>query len=165
MTPFIIDTESHRLFKLLMQGVQWLYASMMRRVDDSLYQRYGKLKKITIGNSLQKQYVVSLTFCINYTLLQGLTWFSATQTGCRWLISYIEQKKFLAWEPEFYVEFSAPPEFSGGVMENCSSTGEARASDLQIMIQVFYHCATAALYICEIKKLSLFLAGIFRQFL
>jgi hypothetical protein len=56
-------------------------------------------------------------------LLQGLTWFSATQTGCRWLISYIEQKKFLACEPEFYVDFSAPPEFSGGEMEKCLSTG------------------------------------------
>jgi hypothetical protein len=60
---------------------------------------------------------------------------------------YIEQKKFLAWKPEFYVEFSAPPEFSGGVMEKCLSTEEARISDLQIMILVFYHCATAALYI------------------
>ncbi len=51
------------------------------------------------------------------TLLQGLTWFSATQTGCRWLISYIEQKKFLACKPEISVDFSAPPEFSGGEME------------------------------------------------
>ncbi len=53
------------------------------------------------------------------TLLQGLTWFSVTQTGCRWLISYMEQKKFLACEPEFSIDFSAPPEFSGGVMKNC----------------------------------------------
>ncbi len=56
-------------------------------------------------------------------LLQGLTWFSATQTGCRWLISYIEQKKFLACDPEISVDFSAPPEFSGGVMEKCLNTG------------------------------------------
>ena len=76
----------------------------------------------------------------------------------------MEQKKFLACEPEFSVDFSAPPEFSGGVMEKCLSTGEARTSDLQIMIQVFYHCATAALYILY-KKLNLFLAGIFRPFL
>ncbi len=63
-------------------------------------------------------------FCsADNTLLQGLTWFSVTQTGCRWLISYIEQKKFLACEPEFSVELSAPPEFSGGVMEMCLSTG------------------------------------------
>ena len=31
-------------------------------------------------------------------------------------------------------------------MEKCLSTGEARTSYLQIMIQVFYHCATSALY-------------------
>ncbi len=80
------------------------------------------------------------------TLLQGLAWFSATQTGCRWLISYIEQKKFLACGPEFFVEISAPPEFSGGVTEKYLSTGWARTSGLQIMNQVFYHCATAALY-------------------
>ena len=60
--------------------------------------------------------------------------------------SYIEQKQFLACGPEFSVEFSAPPEFSGGEMEKCLSTEEARTSYLQIMIQVFYHCATAALY-------------------
>ncbi len=78
--------------------------------------------------------------CGGLTLLQGLTWFSATQTGCRWLISYIEQKKFLACGPEFSVEFSAPPEFSGGVTEKYLSTGRARTSDLQIMNQAFYHC-------------------------
>jgi hypothetical protein len=50
-------------------------------------------------------------------LLQGLTLFSGTQTGCRRLDSYIEQKKFLACGPDFSVEFSAPPEFSGGVTE------------------------------------------------
>jgi hypothetical protein len=58
----------------------------------------------------------------------------------------MEQKKFLVCEPEFSVDFSAPPEFSSGVMEKCLSTGEARASDFQIMNQVSYHCATAALY-------------------
>jgi hypothetical protein len=56
------------------------------------------------------------------TLLQGLTWFSVTQTGCRWLKTYIEQKKFLACEPEISVDLSAPPEFSGGVMEKFLST-------------------------------------------
>jgi len=30
----------------------------------------------------------------------------------------MEQKKFLACGPEFSVEFSVPPEFSGGVTEN-----------------------------------------------
>ncbi len=80
------------------------------------------------------------------TLLQGLTRFSATHTGCRWLISYIEQKKFLAWGPEFSVEFSAPPEFSGGVTEKYLSTGWARTFDLQDRKQIFYHCATAPLY-------------------
>jgi hypothetical protein len=35
----------------------------------------------------------------------------------------MEQKKFLACEPEFSVDFSAPPEFSGGVMEKFLSTG------------------------------------------
>ncbi len=50
-------------------------------------------------------------------LLQGLTLISGTQTGCRRLDSYIEQKKFLACGPEVSVEFSAPPEFSGGVTE------------------------------------------------
>ncbi len=65
-------------------------------------------------------------------LLQGLTRFFATQTGCRWLISYIEQKKFLACGPEFSVDLSAPPEFSGGVTEKYLSTGWARTFDLQI---------------------------------
>jgi hypothetical protein len=32
-------------------------------------------------------------------------------------------KKVLACEPEFSVDFSAPLEFSGGVMEKCLSTG------------------------------------------
>ncbi len=39
------------------------------------------------------------------TLLQGLTWFSVTQTGCRWLISYMEQKKFLACVSDSYPAF------------------------------------------------------------
>jgi hypothetical protein len=52
-----------------------------------------------------------------HTVLQGLTLISGTQTGCRRLDSYIEQKKFLTCGPEFSVEFSAPPEFSGGVTE------------------------------------------------
>jgi hypothetical protein len=80
------------------------------------------------------------------TLLKGLTWFSATHAGCRWLISYMEQKKFLACGPEFSVEFSAPPEFCGGVTEKYLSTGLARTFDLQIRKQIFYHCATAPLY-------------------
>jgi hypothetical protein len=54
---------------------------------------------------------------------------------------------FLACGPEFSVDFSAPPEFSGGVMEKYWSTGWALTSDLQIMNQVFYHCAMAALYV------------------
>jgi hypothetical protein len=65
------------------------------------------------------------------TLLQGLTLISGTQTGCCRLDSYIEQKKFLACGPEFSVEFSAPPEFSGGVTEKYLSTGWARTFDLQ----------------------------------
>ncbi len=32
-------------------------------------------------------------------------------------------KKFLACEPEISVDFSLPPEFSGGVMEKCLNTG------------------------------------------
>jgi hypothetical protein len=56
--------------------------------------------------------------------------------------SYIEQNKFLACGPEFSVEFSAPPEFSGGVTEKYLSTGWARTFDLQNMKQVCYHCAT-----------------------
>ncbi len=51
------------------------------------------------------------------TLLQGLTFISGTQTGCHRLDSYIEQKNFLACGPEYSVEFSAPPEFSGSVPE------------------------------------------------
>jgi hypothetical protein len=54
-------------------------------------------------------------------------------------------KKFLACGPEFSVEFSAPPEFSGGVTEKYLSTGWARTFDLQIRKQIFYHCATVPL--------------------
>ncbi len=79
------------------------------------------------------------------TLLQAVTWFSATRAGCCWLISYIEQKQFLACGPEFSVEFSAPPEFSGSVTEKNLSTGWARTFDLQIRKQIFYQCATAPL--------------------
>jgi hypothetical protein len=79
------------------------------------------------------------------TLLQGLTLISGTQTGCRRLDSYIEQKKFLACGPEFSVEFSAPPEFSGGVLEKQLCTGRARTSDPQITNPVLYQCATVNL--------------------
>ncbi len=79
------------------------------------------------------------------TLLQGLTLISGTQTGCRRLDSYIEQKKFLACGPEFSVEFSAPPEFSGGVTEKYLSSGWARTLDLQFTKQILYQCATAPL--------------------
>ncbi len=97
----------------------------------------------------------SLTVSIRYyctettypALLQGLTLISGTQTGCRRLDSYIEQKKFLACGPEFSVEFSAPPEFSVGVTEKYLSTGWARTFDLQIPKQILYHCATAPLYL------------------
>jgi hypothetical protein len=58
---------------------------------------------------------------------------------------YIEQKKFLACGPEFSVDLSAPPEFSGSVTEKYLSTGWARTFDLQIRKQIFYHCATAPL--------------------
>jgi hypothetical protein len=67
-----------------------------------------------------------------YTLLQGLTLISGTQTGCRRLDSYIEQKKFLACGPKFFVEFSAPPEFSGGVTEKFFSTRWARTIDVPL---------------------------------
>jgi hypothetical protein len=54
-------------------------------------------------------------------------------------------KKIMACGPEFSVEFSAPPEFSGSVTEKYLSTGWAGTFDLQIMKQIFYHCATASL--------------------
>jgi hypothetical protein len=52
---------------------------------------------------------------------------------------------FLACGPEISVEFTAPPEFSGGVMEKNLSTGWARTFDLQDRKQIYYHCATASL--------------------
>ncbi len=58
------------------------------------------------------------------SLLQAVTLISATQTGCRWLNSYIEQKINLACEPEISAEFSVAPEFSGGVLWNvCAQVG------------------------------------------
>ncbi len=51
----------------------------------------------------------------------------------------------MACGSEFSVEFSAPPEFSGDVTEKYLSTGWARTFDLQIRMQIFYHCATAPL--------------------
>jgi hypothetical protein len=98
------------------------------------------------------------------TLLQGLTLISGTQTGCRRLDSYIEQKKFLACGPEFSVEFSAPPELSAGVTEKYLSTGWARTFDLQFTKQILYHCATAPLYLLSYNIYVLF-ARIFRPFL
>jgi hypothetical protein len=51
----------------------------------------------------------------------------------------------LACGPEFSVEFSAPPDFSGCVTEKYLSTGWAQTFDLQILKQIFYHCTTAPL--------------------
>jgi hypothetical protein len=47
--------------------------------------------------------------------------------------------------PEISAEFSAPPEFSGGVLEKDLSTGWTRTSDLQITNQILFHCPTASL--------------------
>jgi hypothetical protein len=47
--------------------------------------------------------------------------------------------------PEISAEFSAPPEFSGHVLEKELSTGWERSSDLQITNQILLHCATASL--------------------
>jgi hypothetical protein len=47
--------------------------------------------------------------------------------------------------PEISAEFSAPPEFSGDVLEKDLSIGWARTSDLQITNQILIHCATASL--------------------
>jgi hypothetical protein len=52
---------------------------------------------------------------------------------------------FLACGHELSVEFTAPPEFSSGVMEKYVSTGWARTFVLQDRKQIFYHCATASL--------------------
>jgi hypothetical protein len=46
--------------------------------------------------------------------------------------------------PEISAEFSAPPEFSGDVLEKDLSTGWARTSNLQITNQILFHCATAS---------------------
>jgi hypothetical protein len=54
---------------------------------------------------------------------------------------------FMACEPEFSVEFSAPPEFYGGVTGKYLSTGWARTFDLQITKQILYHWVTALLYL------------------
>ncbi len=48
--------------------------------------------------------------------------------------SYIEQKKFLACGPEVSVEFSAPPEFSGGVTEKYLS-----CAGLRIYVVVYHY--------------------------
>jgi hypothetical protein len=54
----------------------------------------------------------------------------------------MEQKKFLACEPEFSVNFSAPPEFSGGVMEKCLSTGaNLPPSDYELGVLPLRHCS------------------------
>jgi hypothetical protein len=53
----------------------------------------------------------------------------------RYLDSYIKQKKFMPFVPEISAEFSAPPEFSGDVLEKDLSTGWVRTSDLQIRNQ------------------------------
>jgi hypothetical protein len=47
--------------------------------------------------------------------------------------------------PEISAEFSAPPEFSGDVLEKELSIGWSRTSDLQITNQILLHCATASL--------------------
>jgi hypothetical protein len=73
-------------------------------------------------------------------------------------------KNFLPFVPEFSAEFSAPPEFSGGVTEKYLTTGWARTFDLQIMNQIFYHCPTASLCI-NAMAFIVFLAGIVRPFL
>jgi hypothetical protein len=46
--------------------------------------------------------------------------------------------------PEISAEFSAPPEFSGDVLEKELSTGWARTTDLLITNQILLHCATAS---------------------
>jgi hypothetical protein len=49
--------------------------------------------------------------------------------------------------PKISVEFSAPPEFSGSVLEKDLSTGWGRTFDHQITNQILFHCATASLFI------------------
>jgi hypothetical protein len=63
----------------------------------------------------------------------------------------------MTFVPEVSDEFSAPPEFSGDVLEKDLSTGWARTSDLQITIQILFHCATASLFkisVASIMRLS-----------
>jgi hypothetical protein len=48
--------------------------------------------------------------------------------------------------PEISADFSAPPEFSGDLLEKELSTDWARTSDLQLTIQILFHCATASLF-------------------
>ncbi len=66
---------------------------------------------------LSKEQSLNLKRQIACTLLQAVTLISGTQTGCRRQDSYMEQILFLPFVPEFSAEFSAPPEFCGGVME------------------------------------------------
>jgi hypothetical protein len=61
-----------------------------------------------------------------------LTLISGTQNGCRRLDSYILQKKFMPFVPEISAEFSAPPEFSGDVLEKDFSTGWARTPTFRL---------------------------------
>jgi hypothetical protein len=63
----------------------------------------------------------------------------------------------------YSVEFSAPPEFSGGVTEKVLSTGWARTFDLQIAKQILYHCTTAPLYLWS-YNIHVLVARIFRRF-
>ncbi len=48
--------------------------------------------------------------------------------------------------PEISAEFSAPPEFSGDVLEKDLSTGWAQTFDLEITKQILFHCATASFF-------------------
>jgi hypothetical protein len=52
----------------------------------------------------------------------------------------------MPYVPEISAEFSAPPEFSGDVLEKDLSTGCARTCDVQTSKQILYHCATASLF-------------------
>jgi hypothetical protein len=54
--------------------------------------------------------------------------------------------------PDFSAKFSAPTEFSGGVLEKQLCTGLAQTSDPQITNPILYHCATVTL----IHKLNVF---------
>jgi hypothetical protein len=45
-------------------------------------------------------------------------WYSDGMSQTSRLVSYMEQKLFLPFVPEFSAEFSVPPEFSSGVTEN-----------------------------------------------